>query len=102
MPRLSLSFLLLTVLVFFLGGCVGSDSLFMKSPGDLPVGAITSEQRQQIRSAAASGDPDLIAATARMAWDDPQNAISLADYAANLRPERAEEIAAAVTLAVQR
>lgn len=74
----------------------------MRQRGNYPVGKLTSEQREQLRSAAASGEPDLIATAARMAWDRPDDAVSLANYAANLVPERGEEIAAAVAHAVRR
>lgn len=93
---------LVFILALFLSGCVGWDSLGVRQRGDFPVGKLTSEQREQLRSAAAEGEPDLISTAARMAWDSPEDAVSLANYAANLIPERAEEIAAAVTNAVRR
>lgn len=42
------------------------------------------------------GEPSLIATAGRMAWESPENAPSLANYAANLFPEREQEIRAAV------
>lgn len=98
MIRTCLSF----ILVVGLSGCVGWDGIGMRQRGEYPVGNLTSEQREQLRSAAASGESDLIATAARMAWDKPDDAVSLGNYAANLIPERAEEIAAAVTNAVRR
>ncbi len=89
-------------IAIFLSGCVGWDSLGVRPRGDFPVGNLASEQRQQLRSAAASGEPDLIATAARMAWDRPEDAVSVANYAASLMPDRAEQIAAAVTSAVRR
>ncbi len=89
-------------LVVFLPGCVGWDSIGLRPRGDFPAGNLGSEQREQLRSAAASGEPDLIATAARMAWDKPEEAMSLANYAASLMPDRAEQIAAAVTSAVRR
>ena len=83
-------------------GCVGWDSIGVRPKGNLPVGNLGAEQRAQLRSAAAMGEPDLIATAARMAWDNPREAVSLANYAANLIPERSQEIAAAVTAAVAR
>jgi hypothetical protein len=38
----------------------------------------------------------LIATAARMAWETPEHTESLANYAANLMPEKSAEIAAAV------
>jgi hypothetical protein len=37
-----------------------------------------------------------------MAWETPEHADALANYAANLMPDRADEISAAVRHAVQR
>jgi hypothetical protein len=42
------------------------------------------------------GEPALIATAGRMAWESPENAPSLANYAANLFPDREQEIRAAV------
>ncbi len=90
------------LLVMILAGCVGLDTAGVKPRGDLPVGELTKEQIATLKSAAAAGEPSLIATAARMAWESPDDSISLANYAANLIPERSAEIAAAVTNAVQR
>ncbi len=95
-------FALVLIFAAFCSGCVGWDGLGMRQRGNYPVGKLTIEQREQLRSAAASGEPDLIATAARMAWDKPDDAVSLANYAANLIPERSEEIAAAVASALRR
>lgn len=94
--------LLLGALTVLLPGCVGWDAIGVRPQGNFPQGNLTSEQRQTLRSAAASGEPDLIATAARMAWDKPDDAVWLANYAASLIPDRSEEIAAAVTNAVRR
>ena len=83
-------------------GCVGWDAMGVRPRGDFPKGNLSNEQRQALRSAAASGEPDLIATAARMAWDKPDDAVWLANYAASLIPDRSQEIAAAVTTAVRR
>lgn len=88
--------------VFLLCGCVGYDTIGIRPTGDLPVSGLTKEQMAQLRSAASSGEPSLIATAARMAWETPEHAPALANYAANLIPERSEEIKAAVRHAVQR
>lgn len=89
-------------LMLVLAGCVGLDTAGVKPRGNLPVGDLTKEQISTLKSAAAAGEPSLIATAGRMAWESPDDAISLANYAANLIPERSEEIAAAVTHSVQR
>lgn len=79
-----------------LGGCVGMDTWGVHSQGNLPAEGLSSEQTQQLRSAASMGEPALIATAGRMAWESPENAPSLANYAANLFPDREQEIRAAV------
>lgn len=79
-----------------LAGCVGLDTWNIRSKGDLPVEGLTQEQMHQLKSAAASGEPALIATAGRMAWENPELATSLANYAANLSPDRSEEIRASV------
>jgi len=80
----------------FLAGCVGMDTWGVHPEGNLPVEGLTDEQKQQLRSAASMGEPSLIATAGRMAWESPENAAALANYAANLFPERDQEIRAAV------
>jgi hypothetical protein len=79
-----------------LAGCAGMDTWGVHSQGDLPVGDLSDEQVAQLKSAFSAGDPDLIATAARMAWDDPERAGWIANYASNLAPDRSAEIAAAV------
>lgn len=64
--------------------------------GNLPAEGLSTEQIQQLKSAASMGEPSLIATAGRMAWENPENAPSLANYAANLFPDRDQEIRAAV------
>lgn len=90
------------VVGLLLSGCVGMDTWGVRSHGDLPVEGLTREQMQQLKSAAASGEPALVATAARMAWEDPGHAASLANYAANLAPDRTKEIAEAVANALGR
>ena len=78
------------------GGCVGYDTMGIRATGDRPVSGLSGEQMNQLKSAADWGEPSLIATAARMAWESPEQADSLANYAANLMPEKAEEILAAV------
>lgn len=78
------------------GGCVGYDTMGIRATGDLPVSGLSGEQMNQLKSAADWGEPSLIATAARMAWESPEQADSLANYAANLMPEKSEEILAAV------
>jgi len=85
-----------------LAGCVGMDSWGVQSQGSLPAEGLNAEQVQQLRSAAAMGEPSLIATAGRMAWENPENAASLANYAANLFPDREQEIRAAVLRGVAR
>jgi hypothetical protein len=79
-----------------IGGCVGMDTWGVRSQGNLPAEGLSGEQIQQLRSAASMGEPSLIATAGRMAWESPENAPSLANYAANLFPDRDQEIRAAV------
>jgi hypothetical protein len=79
-----------------LGGCVGMDTWGVHPQGNLPAEGLSEEQTQQLRSAASMGEPSLIATAGRMAWESPEQAASLANYAANLFPERDQEIRAAV------
>jgi len=72
------------------------DTWGVRSQGNLPAEGLTSEQTQQLRSAASMGEPSLIASAGRMAWESPENAPSIANYAANLIPDRELEIRAAV------
>jgi hypothetical protein len=37
-----------------------------------------------------------VATASRMTWESPDDAVSLANYAGNLVPDRSEEVAAAV------
>ncbi|MEX1045232.1 MAG: hypothetical protein WEC73_03805 [Chthoniobacterales bacterium] len=77
-------------------GCVGYDTMGIRPTGDLPVSGLSGEQTGQLKSAADWGEPSLIATAARMAWESPEHAESLANYAANLMPEKSAEILAAV------
>ena len=79
-----------------LAGCVGMDTWGVHAQGNLPAEGLSGEQIQQLKSAASLGEPSLIATAGRMAWESPENAPSLANYAANLFPERDQEIRAAV------
>ena len=63
---------------------------------------LNSEQRWELREAAREGDHELVATVSRMAWDNPQQALEMGNYAAALRPESAAEITSAVTRAVAR
>jgi hypothetical protein len=83
------------------GGCVGYDTMGIRPTGDLPVHGLSRDQTSQLRSAADWGEPSLIATTARMAWESPEHAESLAHYAANLMPEKSAEIHTAVRHAVR-
>jgi hypothetical protein len=83
------------------GGCVGYDTMGIRPTGDLPVSGLSSEQMSQLKSAADWGEPSLIATAARMAWETPERAGALANYAANLIPEKSEEIFTAVRHASQ-
>jgi hypothetical protein len=100
--RLFLTSTFAGVLAVFWCGCVGYDTMSIRPTGDLPVSGLSSEQMNQLKSAADWGEPSLISAAARMAWDTPEHADALANYAANLMPDRAAEISAAVRHAVQR
>ena len=79
-----------------LAGCVGMDTWGVRPQGNLPAEGLSPEQIQQLKSAASMGEPSLIATAGRMAWENPENAASLANYAANLFPDRDQEIRAAV------
>jgi len=85
-----------------LGGCVGMDTWGVRSQGNLPVGDISEEQVAQLKSAYSAGEPDLIATAARMAWDDPERAVWIANYASNLAPDRSAEIAVSVANQLKR
>lgn len=88
--------IVLLVLICGLSGCVGYDTLGVRATGNLPVSGLSGEQMNQLKSAADWGEPSLIATAARMAWESPDQADSLANYAANLMPEKSDEIASAV------
>lgn len=79
-----------------LAGCVGMDTWGVHAQGNLPVEGLTGEQIQQLKSAAAAGEPSLVATAGRMAWENPELAVPLANCAANFLPEREMEIRAAV------
>ncbi len=85
-------------------GCVGMDVGGGPQTGDQrhTYASLNSEQRWALRDAARGGDHELVAAVSRMAWDNPDSAVELGNYAAALRPEASEQIAAAVTRAVAR
>jgi hypothetical protein len=85
-----------------LGGCVGMDTWGVRSQGNLPVGDLSKEQVAQLKSAYSAGEPDLISTAARMAWDDPERAVWIANYASNLAPDRSAEIAASVASQLKR
>lgn len=85
-----------------LAGCVTSDTWGIHEKGHLPVGELKDETRQQLKSAAAGGETELISVAGRLAWADPEQAVSIANYSANLFPDRSAEIAAAVAQAVAR
>ena len=91
--------LLATMLL--LGGCVGMD-LGGPQTGDqrYTYANLNSEQRWALRDAARSGDHERVATVSRMAWDNPNAAVELGNYAAALRPEISDQVAAAVTRAV--
>jgi hypothetical protein len=93
-----------TILAAFLvtggSGCVGYDTLGIRPTGDLPVSGLSGEQKNQLKSAADWGEPSLISAAARMAWETPEQAVALANYASNLMPDRSADIQAAVRHAV--
>ena len=78
------------------------DTWGVKPEGNLPAEGLSAEQVQQLKSAASMGEPALIATAGRMAWESPENAPSLANYAANLFPDRDQEIRAAVLRGVAR
>ena len=82
--------------VLLAAGCVGYDTMGIRATGDLPTGGLSNEQMSQLKSAADWGEPSLIATAARMAWESPEHAESLANYAANLMPEKSAEILSAV------
>lgn len=96
--------LVVLLAVMLLTGCVGMDV------GGGPQGddqshtyaGLDSEQRWALRDAARGGDHELVATVSRMSWDNPGAAVELGNYAAALRPEASEQIAAAVTRAVSR
>jgi len=85
-----------------LSGCVGMDTWGVRSQGNLPAEGLSDEQTQLLRSAASMGEPSLIASAGRMAWESPENAPSIANYAANLIPDREQEIRAAVLRGLMR
>ena len=88
------------LLVMFMTGCVGGEmGSDVGGPRTAAWKGLNSEQRAQLRSAANSGDSELVSTVGRMAWDDPPNAIALGNYAASLNPDCAEQITAAVTRA---
>ena len=72
------------------------DTWGVRPQGNLPAEGLSGEQVQQLKSAAARGEPSLIAEAGRMAWETPEKAAPLANYAANLFPDREQEIRAAV------
>lgn len=96
------AFTALTIGALLLAGCVTSDTWGIHEKGHLPVGDLNDETRQQLKSAAASGETELISVAARLAWADPEQAVSIANYSANLFPDRSAEVAAAVAQAVAR
>lgn len=90
------------LVALILTGCVGYDTMGVKPTGTLPVGPLTTEQTNALKSAFTLGEPSLVATAARMAWESPDDAVSLANYAGNLVPDRSEEVAASVMQSVRR
>jgi len=95
---------LVPLVAFILAGCVGMD-LGAGPQGEdarATYASLNSEQLWQLREASRGGDHELVATVSRMAWDNPNSAVELGNYAAALRPEASEQIASAVTRAVAR
>jgi len=90
--------------LLFVSGCVGMD--FGGGPQTRDqrhtYANLNSEQRWALRDAAREGDTELVATVSRMAWDNPQAAVELGNYAAALRPEISDQVTTAVTRAVAR
>ncbi len=84
-----------------LAGCAANDDAGEnRDPG--MSAQLTSEQKAQLRDSAKVGDYELITTASRMAWDNPEAAVSLADYAADLMPEKGSEISASILRASSR
>lgn len=79
--------------VMVLPGCVT-----MEFPAGDPAearaagGGLSSEQRWHLRNAAKVGENELISTVGRMAWDNPQQADALGNYASALLPDSAVQI----------
>ena len=92
---------ILLLAALLLPGCVGMDFGGPKSDDQRYTYAnLNSEQRWALRDAARVGDHELVSTVSRMAWDNPQAAMELGNYAAALRPEVSDQVTAAVTRAV--
>jgi hypothetical protein len=50
------------------------------------------EQRWHLRNAAKTGEHELVATVGRMAWDNPQQAGDLGNYASALLPDSVPQI----------
>ncbi len=59
------------------------------------------EQRWHLRTAAKTGEHELVATVGRMAWDNPQQSGALGNYASALLPDSAPQIQDAVARAVR-
>jgi hypothetical protein len=94
--------LAMVVAALMLAACVnmefsGGDSAEARQSG----AGLSSEQRWHLRNAAKEGEHELVATVGRMAWDNPQQANALGNYAIALLPESESQINATVKRTVQ-
>ena len=100
-PRLGFC-IALAFAVLVLPGCVamefpGGGSGEVHSAG----AGLSTEQRWHLRNAAKEGENELISTVGRMAWDNPQQADALGNYASALLPESAPQIKDTVARSVR-
>lgn len=62
---------------------------------------LSAEQRWHLRNAAKEGENELISTVGRMAWDNPQQADALGNYASALLPDSAAQIKDTVARSVR-
>lgn len=76
----------MTLLALLLVGCVSGDMRETVTRDGVGSG-LSAEQRSHLRVAGRSGEPELLATAARMAWDYPEQKTAIAAYAQELMPQ---------------
>lgn len=71
------------LMALLFAGCVSGDMRETLTPTG-PGSGLSSEQRWHLREAAKSGEPELLATSARMSWDYPEQKAAIASFVRHL------------------